>query len=97
MEHVKIILDATNLESEIKELKLSYLGDTFYKHTIIDEDGYIIIEMKAEEKYTCDKHVFYGKQIKDKIYIGRVQYIESVHFDPIDVYGEFISTGTVLA
>jgi hypothetical protein len=97
LEQVKIILEWENsIEEEMKEFKLSVHGDNMSKHRIHIENHDLIIELYYDDTWNSPKDLFYGRIIENKAYIGRHQHISSIDYNPIDIYGEFISTGVEL-
>ncbi|PKR82886.1 hypothetical protein [Heyndrickxia camelliae] len=97
MEKVNYILNMDMLEEEIEELKIAVHGDTLSQHRIINEGDYTIIELFTEDKLTSEKDLFYGKQFKNLLCIGRHQHVAAIEYDPIDLYDEFIGTGEELS
>jgi hypothetical protein len=98
LQRVKYILDMSRIEDEIKELKLSVMGDTLMTHTIHEEKGDCtsdyVIEMKDDDKPTSCRYLFYGRVIEGKLYIARQQFVAALSFDAPDYYDEFFCTGS---
>lgn len=99
MEKVNYILELEKgLENEIEELKMAFYNDNMSRHNIFKQGQYTVIEFYLDSNPLAAKDVFYGKQVGDKLYIGRLQRIQDIRdsWNDFSVYDEFISNGTVL-
>jgi len=92
MEEIKAILENLNKE-EISELLLTFTGNFSPDNIKIIQDLNNNIEIISESEGIKD--IFYGREIQDKYYFARHEFI-SKEKPYIDYYEEFFSNGTEL-
>ena len=96
IEKIKLVVEKSNLDKAINDLKLYLNNDNLQDHEVVIQDDNIIVNIfYKDDVYFSPSYRVFGKIRLDKIYFGRVQYIGGM-YDTIDVYYEFHSKGEIL-
>ena len=91
VEKINYVVVKDELNEAIREMKLSLNRDTLQTHDVSIEDDNMIVNIYYEDdKYFAPSYRVFGKIRGEKIFFGRVQYVEGM-YDAIDVYDEFIA------
>jgi hypothetical protein len=96
LQKVHIILDSSNIDKEINELKLSLVGDNLMQHKVVEEGDYTVILLENSDRISDEKYIFYGREISGKLYIARMQHILPIEASEPDFYDQFFALGAEL-